>query len=145
MGRAVWRVTEKPKKYVIFWGMSVFAEKNMCAFQRSSGLVVIRRGSSGSRMVPYGSVYQSYTDTGQSSDPSGLVRSCQGPSGPVWFRIGRYISRTLIRDSRVIRQGSSGPVGPYRVLTGFHRNPVLAQRHPSGLDGSLDCSVSMHD
>ena len=26
-----------------FWGMSVFAQKKMCAFQRSSGLVVIRR------------------------------------------------------------------------------------------------------
>ena len=65
--------------------------------------------------------------------------------GPVWFRMGPYISRTLIRVSRVIRQGSSGPVGPYRVPTGFRRNPVLARRDPTGLDGSLDCPISVHD
>ena len=33
------------------------------------------------RMVPYGPVYQSYTDTGQSSDPSGLVGSHRAISG----------------------------------------------------------------
>ena len=74
--------------------------------------------------------------------PLGPVRVRQGP---VWFRLGPYISRTLIRDSRVIRQGSSGPIGPYRVLTGFRRNPDLARWDPSGLDRSLDCPVSVHD
>ena len=78
--------------------MSVFAEKKMCAFQRSSGLVVIRWGSSGSRMVPYGSVYQSYINTEQSSDPSGLVGaliwhdrtrhgSTSRSTGPYWCAI----------------------------------------------------------
>ena len=33
----------KAKKRIILGGMSVFAEKKKCAFQRSSGLVVIRR------------------------------------------------------------------------------------------------------
>ena len=74
--------------------------------------------------------------------PSGPVGVRQGP---VWSRIGPYISRTLIRDSRVIRQGSSGQIGPKRVPTGFHRNPVLARRDPTGLDRSLDCPISMND
>ena len=74
--------------------------------------------------------------------PLGPKRARQGP---VWSRMGPYISRTPIRDSRVIRRGSSGPVGPYRVPTGFRRNPVLARRDPTGLDGSLDCPVSVHD
>ena len=34
---------QKNQKMGHFGGMSVFAEKKMCAFQRSSGLVVIRR------------------------------------------------------------------------------------------------------
>ena len=59
-------------------------------------------------MVPYGSVHQSYINTGQSSDPSGLV-------------------------------------GSYRVPTGFRRNPDLARQDPMGLDGSLDCPVSVHN
>ena len=74
--------------------------------------------------------------------PLGPVRVRQGP---VWSRIGPYVSRTPIRDSRVIRRGSSGPVGPYRVPTGFHRNTDLARRALSSLDGSLDCPVSTHD
>ena len=72
------------------------------------GLAGSCQGTSGSHMVPYGSVYPSYTNTGQLSD----------------------LSR---------------PVGPYRVPTGFRRNPVLARRDPMGLDGSLDCPVSLHD
>ena len=76
------------------------------------GWVGSRWVPSGYVRVPYGSVYQSYTDTGQSS---------------------------------VIRRGSSGPVGPYRVPTGFHRNLDLARRDPTGLDGSLDCPVLVHN
>ena len=72
----------------------------------------------------------------------GPVRALQGP---IWSRMGPYISRAPIRDSRVIRQGSSGPVGPYWVPRGFRGNPVLAQRDPTELDGSLDCPVSVHD
>ena len=76
------------------------------------GPVGSQEGTSGSRMVPYESV---------------------------------YISRTPIRDSRVIRQGSSGPIGPYRVPLGFRRNPDLARQDPTGLDGSLDCPVLVHN
>ena len=59
--------------------------------------------------------------------------------------MGLYISRTPIRDSRVIGWCSSGPVGSYRVPTGFSRNPDLGRRTPTRLDGSLDCPVSVHD
>ena len=74
--------------------------------------------------------------------PLGPKRARQGP---IWSCMGPYISRTPIRDSRVIRRGSSGPVGPYRVPTGFRRNPVLARWDPTRLDGSLNCPVSVHD
>ena len=74
--------------------------------------------------------------------PLGPKRARQGP---IWSRIGRYMSRTLIWDSRVIHRGSSGPVGSYRVPMGFRRNPDLARRTPTGLDGSLDCPISVHD
>ena len=74
--------------------------------------------------------------------PLGPKRARQGP---VWARIGPYISRVLIRDSRVIRQGSSGPIGPNRVPTGFGWKPVLVRQDPTGLDGSLDCPVSVYD
>ena len=82
----------------------------------------------------------------QGSGLMGWVGSHWVPSGyvRVWSRIGPYISRTLIRDSRVICQGSSGRVGPYRVTTGFRRNTVLARQDPTGLDGSLDCPVLVH-
>ena len=83
------------------------------------GPVGCQEGMSGSRMGPYGSVYQSYTDTEQSSDPSGLVGSR--------------------RAKTAFRRVSVG------TLTGFHRNPVLARQDPTGLDGSLDCPVLVHD
>ena len=59
--------------------------------------------------------------------------------GPKWARPGPVWSFIWVPT------GSSGPVGPYRVPTGFRRNPVLARRDLSGFDGSLDCPVSMHD
>ena len=62
----------------------------------------------------------------------GPVRARQGP---LWSRMGLYVSRALIRESRVIRRDSSGPVGPCRVPMGFRRNPDLACRDPSGLTG----------
>ena len=57
--------------------------------------------------------------------PLGPKRARQDP---VWSCMGPYISHTQIPDNRVIRRGSSGPVGLYRVPTGFCRNPVLARR-----------------
>ena len=74
--------------------------------------------------------------------PLGLKRAHQGP---VWSCMSPIFSRTLIQDSQVIRQCSSGPVGPYWVPTGFRRNLHLARRVPTRLDGSLDCPVSVHD
>ena len=74
--------------------------------------------------------------------PLGPKRARQGP---IWSRMGPYINRTPIRYSRVIRRGSSGPVGPYRVPTGFRRNPDLARWDPMGFDGSLDCHISVHN
>ena len=50
----------------------------------------------------------------------GPVRARRGSSGT---RMGPYLSRTPIRVHRVFRQGSSGPVRPYRIPTGFRRNP----------------------
>ena len=46
--------------------------------------------------------------------PLGPVRARRGPSG---IRMGPYLSRTPIRVHRVIRQGSSGPVGTYRPIS----------------------------
>ena len=74
--------------------------------------------------------------------PLGPKRARQGPA---WSRMGPHISRTPMRDSRVIRQGSSGPVGPYRVPMGFRPNPDLARRDLMGLDGSPDCPASVHN
>ena len=74
--------------------------------------------------------------------PLGPKRAHQGP---VWSHMGPYINRTQIWVSRVNRQDPSGPVGSYRVPTGFRRNPVLARQDPTGLDGSLDCPVLLHD
>ena len=52
---------------------------------------------------------------------SGPVRARRGSPGT---RMGPYLSRTPIRVHRVIRQGSSGPVGPYRLKSGFRRVSV---------------------
>ena len=61
--------------------------------------------------------------------PLGPKRARQGP---VWSCTGPYISRTLIRDSRVIRQGLSGPVGSYRVSDGFPSEPCFDTTGPEG-------------
>ena len=46
--------------------------------------------------------------------PLGPVRARRGSSG---IRMGPYLSRTPIRVHRVIRQGSSGPVGSHRDIS----------------------------
>ena len=154
----------------------------MCAFQRISGLVVIRRVARLSRIsvrLIYGPIRDSlatrrmttcsevrwkahifFPGENRHAKKMGHFRGHVGfrPEKNVCLptqlgacshlpgsRMGPYISCTLIRDSRVIRQGPSGPVGSYRVPTGFRRNPVLARRDPRGVDGSLDCPVSVHD
>ena len=45
----------------------------------------------------------------------------------------------------MIHWGSSDPVGPYRVSTGFRQNPVLARGDPTCFDGLLDYPVLVHD
>ena len=55
--------------------------------------------------------------------------------GSEWSHMGPYIRHTPIRDSRVIRQGSSCSVGPHRVLIGFHQKLDLLERDHTGLDG----------
>ena len=59
-----------------FGGMSVFAQKKMCDYQRSSGHVVTRRGSTGRSTVPYRSTIDVRTHTGLYGVPT-------GPPGPV--------------------------------------------------------------
>ena len=65
--------------------------------------------------------------------PIGHVRARRGPMGVRRVRRGPYLSRTPIRVHRAFCHGSSGPVGPYRVPTGFRRNPVLARQASTGL------------
>ena len=116
--------------------MSVFAQKKMCDYQRSSENVVARRGSSGSHMVPYGSVYQSYTDTGQSSDPSGLVgsrRAISGsdrfPSEPCFGTTGPDRARRIARLSRI---GARLMYGPIRDPTASPRALPTGPRRAHG-------------
>ena len=133
--------------------MSVFARKKMCAFQRTSGHVVIRRvarwvwlglvwsrqGTSGSHMVPYGSVYQSYPDTGQSSDPSGPVGSRRAISGsdgflsePCFGTTGPDRARRIARLSRIGARLMYGPIRDPTASPRALRDPVGTQRTPSG-------------
>ena len=55
--------------------------------------------------------------------------------------MGPYLSRTLIRVHRFFRQGWTGPVGPYRLNSGFRRVSVgtliLHDRLRRGLTGRL--------
>ena len=61
--------------------------------------------------------------------PLGPVRARRGSSG---VRMGPYLSRTPIRVHRVFRQGSSGTIGPYRLMLGFRpvsvRTPIWHDR-----------------
>ena len=73
---------------------------------------------SGSRMVPYRSVYQSYTDMGQSSDPPELVGSLQAMSGSDGFPSEPCF-------------GTTGPVGVRRIARLF-RIGALSMYGPPG-------------
>ena len=104
------------------------------------GPVGSQEGTSGSRMVPYGSVYESYIDTGQSSHPSGLVG---GLAGHIGFR--RVSVGTLFWHDGT-QQGSTDRssvlywctidvrthTGTYGGPTGSptpHRDPTGPRRH----------------
>ncbi len=67
-------------------------------------------------MVPYGSVYQSYTDTGQSSDPSGLV----GSRWDIGFR--RVSVGTLIWPDGTRRGSTDRSTVPYRCTIDVRTN-----------------------
>ena len=75
------------------------------------------------------------------SDPSGIrldgfswisLGPIRARQGPIWSHKGPYISRTLIRDSRVIRRGSSGPVGPRQRSDGFPSEHCFGTTGPDG-------------
>ena len=103
------------------------------------GPVRSRRGTSGFRMVPYGSVYQSYTDTGQSSDPSGLVgsrRAISGsdgfPSEPCFGTTGPDGARRIARLSRIGARLMYGPIREPTASPGALRGPLGTRRAPGG-------------
>ena len=77
------------------FGMLVFAQKKMCDYQRSSGHVVTCQGPVWVR------IYQSCTDTGQSSDLSGLV----GPQR------AKSVSDEFPSEPDMTRQAAMGPDG----------------------------------
>ena len=90
-------------------------------------------------MVPYGSVYQSYTDTGQSSDPSGLVgsrRAISGsdgvPSEPCFGTMGPDKARRVARLSRIDARLMYGPYGVPTGPPGACRDPTGPRRTASG-------------
>ena len=60
-------------------------------------------------------------------------------------RMGPYINRAPIRDSRAIRRALSGPVGPNQGSDRNPSEPDMARRDPTSPDGSLDCPVSVYD
>ena len=109
------------------------------------GPVGSRQGTSGSRMVPYRSVYRLYTDTGQSSDPSGLVGSLRAvsgsdgfPSEPCFGTTGPDEARRIARLSRIGARLMYGPIrdlrfwrphGPSVGPSGPDRPPADRRRH----------------
>ena len=103
------------------WSGSDVSVSHVVGHRQGSGLmgwVGSRWVLSGSRMVPYRSVYQSYTDTGQSSDPPGLVGSLQAisasdgfPSEPCFGTMGPVGARRIARLSRIGARLMYGPPG----------------------------------
>ena len=97
---------------------------------------------SGSRMVPNRSVYQSYTDTGQSSDLAGLVGSLRAisgsdgfPSEPCFGTTGPDMARRIARLSRIGARLMYGPPGHAMAAPRALRRPVGTQRTPGGTVG----------
>ena len=108
------------------------------------GPVGSQEDTSGSRMVPSGSVYQSYTDTGQSSDPSGLVGSRRAISGSDGFPAEPCFGTTrpdgARRIARLVRIGAQlmfGPPGHATASPRALRVPVGPRRPPAGPRGGL--------
>ena len=103
------------------------------------GPVGSRQGTSGSHMVPSWFVFQSYTDTGQSSDPSGLVgsrraisRSVGFPSETCFGTTGPVGARRMARLSRIDAQSMYGPPGHATASPLALRGPVGTQRTLGG-------------
>ena len=86
-------------------------------------------GTSGPRMVPYRSVYQSYTDTGRSSDPSGLVGSHRAKTT---FR--RVSVGTLFWHDGTRRGSTDRSTGPNRCMIDV-RTPWARHGVPTGPPG----------
>ena len=100
-------------------GMSVFAQNKMCDYQRSSGHVVTRRGSTGRSTVPYRCTIDVRTRMGPSGVPT-------GPPGPR-------------RDPTDPRLTAGGTVGPPRL-----GGPQLLLAQPRLLVGSIELQVFIH-
>ena len=63
-------------------GMSFFAQKKMCDYQRSSEHVVTRRGSTGRSTVPYRCTIDVQTHMGPSDGPTRPPGAPSEPDGP---------------------------------------------------------------
>ena len=79
---------------------------------------------------------------GGPSDPVGARRACGDAVGS---RMGPYINRASIRDSRATCRALSGPIVPNQGSDGNPSEPNMARRDPTSPDGSLDCPVSVYD
>ena len=93
----------------------------------------------GHSRVPYGSVYQSYTDMGQSSDPSGLVgsrRAMSGsdgfPSEPCFGTTGPDGARRIARLSCIGVRLMFGPIRDPPASPRALRSPVETQQASGG-------------
>ena len=64
--------------------------------------------------------------------PTGLPTACGAAVGALG---SPYLSRTLIRDSRVIRQALTGPVVPNQGSDGNPSEPDMARQAPMSPDG----------
>ena len=69
-------------------------------------------------------------------------RRARGDAGG--SRMGPYINRASIRDSRAIRRAPSGPVVPNQGSVGNQSEPDMTRQAPMGPDGSLDCPASVY-
>ena len=91
-----------------------------------------------------GGAYETGSD-GAAGGPPGARRVPTGPrrarGDAVGSRMGPYINRAPIRDSRATHRALSGPVVPKQGSDGNPSEPDMTRQAPTGPDGSLDCPV----
>ena len=95
-----------------------------------------------------GAAYETGSD-GAAGGPPGARRVPTGPrrarGDAVGSRMGPYINRAPIRDSRAIRRATWGSVVPNQGSDGNPSEPDMAREDPTTPDGSLDCPVLVYD